>query len=385
MFVMLLHLSQDFPEEGQWLSNMAAGPGSVMLFFVISGYVIGLTTRRPWKEDSRLDYWRRRFVRIVPLYLVGLAFTAIAAAFLQNPLPLPDLIAHLFFLQNNNHYGPFLFSPAWNCGAFWSLNYEMVFYALFLLVWRYRPRVGTAFGITFGIALATCLLPAEFRIVCGFSSGFLFWLAGLWLAWCRPSAPASISSPANPFPAAGLILILIALHASAPEHTLRTMLGIKWEALAFVNPFNLIYLPVAVLLVGGASGRLPPIGNTARMICILPPAITLVGALLHNSHVLEPRWGVTAVATILGGALLFTNAGSSSLPRLAWIGAISYALYIFHTPIFHLVLAAGSLSPYAVAAIAAAVSFALAWFLETYLPKLLPSRRTTAHGTSPAK
>jgi peptidoglycan/LPS O-acetylase OafA/YrhL len=382
LFVILLHLTPDFPYLGQWLSNMAAGPGSVMLFFVISGYVIGLTTRRARNDDSRLAYWRRRLIRIGPLYLVGLAFTAIIAAYLQKPLPLKDLIAHLFFLQNNDTYGPFFFAPAWNCGAFWSLNYEMVFYALFLLVWRYRPTVGTAFGLTFACSLFTAFLPAVFHVVCGYSSGFLFWLAGLWLAWCRRPTPAPSPGQAHAFPAAGLILMLIALHASAPEHTLRTLMGIPWEAVSFVSPFNLVYLPVSFLLVGGATGCLPPIGNLARLVCLLPPAVTVTGALLHNSHLLEPRWGVAAFATMVGGALLWTNVGSNSLPRLAWIGAISYALYIFHTPIHYLVLYWLTLSPYAIAAIATALCFGLAWLLETYLPSLRPASRTARNHTS---
>ncbi len=385
ILVMLLHLTPDLPYWGQWLSNMAAGPGGVMLFFVISGYVIGLTTRRAWDDDSRLAYWRRRLIRIAPLYLVGLAFTSVTAAYLQSPLSATDLFAHLFFLQNNDAYGPFKFPPAWNCGAFWSLNYEMVFYALFLLVWRYRPTVGTAFGLTFFGSLAAAFLPLEYHVICGFSTGFLFWLAGLWLAWCRRPSPAPVSGQAHEFPAAGLLLILIAIHSSAPEHTLRTLLGIPWATISFISPFNLVYLPVAFLLVGGATGCLPPIGNLARLLCLLPPAVTVAGALLHNSHLLEPRWGVAALATLVGGVLLWTNVGSRSLPRLAWIGAISYALYLFHTPIYHLLLHWLYLSPYAIAAICFAITFAFAWLLESWLPSMLASSRSSGGPTKPAK
>ena len=107
IFVILLHLTQNFPDSGQWISNMAAGPGSVMLFFVISGYVIGLTTRHAWNADSRLAYWRRRLTRIAPLYLVGVAFTAIAAAYLQKPLPFTDVLAHVFFPAKQRRLRPF--------------------------------------------------------------------------------------------------------------------------------------------------------------------------------------------------------------------------------------------------------------------------------------
>ena len=253
----------------------------------------------------------------------------------------------------------------------------MVFYAVFLLVWRYRPAVGAAFGVTLATMLVTAFFPEGFRIFCGFSAGFVFWLAGLWLAWCRRPATPQSPGRAYPFPAAGLILILIALHASAPEHTFRTLLGIPIEALSFVNPFNLIYLPVAFLLVGGATGCLPRIGNFARLLCLLPPAATVTGALLHNSHLLEPRWGVAAFATTVGGALLWTNVGSSTLPRLAWIGAISYALYLFHTPIYYLFLYWIPLSLYTIAAVTFVASFALAWLLENYLPSLLAASRTS--------
>ena len=384
LFVMTEHLAPNLPGLGHWLRNLGASAGGVMLFFVISGYVIGLATKQPWSAGSRADYWRRRLVRLAPLYFLAVTFALIVSAWFGVPLSLPDTVANFLCLQNLQPYGPLNFKPVTTDGAIWSLHYEMVFYALFLLVWRFRPTVLTAFGLSLFVAVGAAFLPDGAIFLSGYASGFVFWLAGLWLAWCRPR-PAAETAGDSGFPAAGLLLLLIALHASVPEQVLRVKLGIDWEALAFVNPFNLIYLPVCFLLVGGAARRLPPPGKLARLICILPPALTLVLALLHNSHLTETRWAVTALTTVIGGALLWTPAGSRALPRLAWIGAISYALYLFHSPIHLVFRHLFALPPYTLFALVVLVSFAVAWLLEGWLPaRLRPLSRSRKPEPVPA-
>ena len=124
---------QAFPNDGP-LAWFRIGWLGVDLFFVISGFVIGLSAFAEIDHSGprgfRAPFWRRRVARIVPLhYLTCLVFVA-----LLSPRPLtseiwPNLLAHALFIHN-------LF-PAWLSainGPNWSLGAEMQFYDLVLLI-----------------------------------------------------------------------------------------------------------------------------------------------------------------------------------------------------------------------------------------------------------
>jgi peptidoglycan/LPS O-acetylase OafA/YrhL len=77
LIVLYTHLFAPFPHidpgyaptEAFWWFE--AGQGAVLLFFVLSGYVIGLTNQRPFSRAAAANYGWRRFVRIVPLYVLA--------------------------------------------------------------------------------------------------------------------------------------------------------------------------------------------------------------------------------------------------------------------------------------------------------------------------
>ncbi|WP_295855004.1 acyltransferase [uncultured Xylophilus sp.] len=112
---------------GPWPTWGAAG---VDIFFVLSGFLMWHTTADrtpgPWA------FWRRRIVRIVPLYWlltsVVVAVMLVAPGLLQSVRfdPLNVLGSYLFF------FAPAAsgrMEPALVVG--WTLNYEMLFYLLF--------------------------------------------------------------------------------------------------------------------------------------------------------------------------------------------------------------------------------------------------------------
>jgi peptidoglycan/LPS O-acetylase OafA/YrhL len=111
------------------------------------------------------------------------------------------------------------------------------------------------------------------------------------------------------------------------------VLGYDLSHLAMVNAADFANLPVCVILVGVATGRVPQPSATMRLLCVLIPLGTLVGALTTGHSLLEPRWGCVAVGTSLGSALIWSDVGSRTLCRLSTFGSISYAFYLFHEPI----------------------------------------------------
>ena len=95
-----------FPTDGVFLLFRVGWVG-VDLFFVISGFVIGLSAIRLYRDGDRYYRWtfmRRRLARIVPLYLV----TCIAFLVLVRPPFLQlswekiavQIGSHLLFLHN---------------------------------------------------------------------------------------------------------------------------------------------------------------------------------------------------------------------------------------------------------------------------------------------
>lgn len=131
-----------FPTQGGWLWFRIGWMG-VDLFFVISGFVIGLSAfaeiERSGASGFRAPFLRRRLARIVPLhYLTCLVFAVfVVPEILFHPNLLPNLLTHALFLHN---LFP-AFQGAIN-GSNWSLGAEMQFYVLVLLIgpWLRRER-----------------------------------------------------------------------------------------------------------------------------------------------------------------------------------------------------------------------------------------------------
>lgn len=148
-----------FPTSGP-LVWFRSGGMAVDFFFVISGFVVGMSTihrlsnltkdRKNWSFQKQ--FLIKRAARILPLYyltmLVFIVFT--------NPLlifePAKNLILHLFFLHSFN----FVFYGAIN-GPTWSLGPEVHFYVLLLLFgpWLIKIRSLTLAILCIGIAWLT--------------------------------------------------------------------------------------------------------------------------------------------------------------------------------------------------------------------------------------
>lgn len=128
--------------------------GGVDLFFVISGFVMVHTTR-----DTETPAWFaiKRIARIVPLYwlatLIVIALVAVRPWFFTEALLTPDaILSSLFFVPHadaSGHTYPIL-------GVGWTLNYEMMFYAMFALS-LFLPRAFRLPGVVILITLVWAL------------------------------------------------------------------------------------------------------------------------------------------------------------------------------------------------------------------------------------
>ena len=113
-----------------------AGWSGVDIFFVISGFVMAISSRTLLQ---RANGWKifitRRLIRIVPLYWVATTLKlatiiALPALALDSPLELWNTIASYLFIPTFDDTS-LLAAPLLKVG--WTLNYEMFFYAIFTL------------------------------------------------------------------------------------------------------------------------------------------------------------------------------------------------------------------------------------------------------------
>ncbi|KAA0699167.1 acyltransferase [Neorhizobium sp. P12A] len=162
------------------------GETGVDIFFVLSGFVMWLTT--VGRRISPIEFYRRRIKRIVPLYWLATIFSAVVALIAPTILKstvfnLPHLVASLLFLPWRNPADPDLITPIVVPG--WTLNYEMFFYCVFglLLLVPERWRLYSLFGAMTAIIVGCHLLPFQSTATTFYGDPIIYeFLAGVVLA-----------------------------------------------------------------------------------------------------------------------------------------------------------------------------------------------------------
>lgn len=134
----------------------------VAIFFVLSGFLIGgilvkLLERSQPTFPVLLNFWNRRWLRTLPMYLVILIFLIVATYFMA-PEKLPaDVWKYFLFLQN------FVTVPPHFFGESWSLSIEEWFYLtvpllLFGGLYFFKTKVKTMFIIVIPSVMIAIML-----------------------------------------------------------------------------------------------------------------------------------------------------------------------------------------------------------------------------------
>lgn len=125
---------------------LSAGPEMVTFFFVLSGFVMGISYL-PKALDKR-SYWRARFARIMPLYLLAMALAMISNPLLGKENDPVAITLNALLLQSWISPYPLRFNyPAW------SLSVEAFFYLAFPFIWHLVRTRNPSAGITLLAAL----------------------------------------------------------------------------------------------------------------------------------------------------------------------------------------------------------------------------------------
>ena len=158
--VVCFHISEQFG------GPLAVGAAGVDVFFVISGFIMWVTTAG--RPADPLRFMWRRIIRIVPLYWIVTLLTTVGILlrpqfFYGHELSLDNFVGSLFFLPvlQDGSLHPVVIQG-------WTLCYEMMFYAIFALALLLGEK--QRFGAMIGALLTIVTLNLFWRS--GYASAF---------------------------------------------------------------------------------------------------------------------------------------------------------------------------------------------------------------------
>jgi len=106
---------------------------SVIVFFVLSGYVIALSQQR--LHRTALPFFKARVKRIEPLYLIALAAAVVTGWVVADPCSSWQIFGHQLFLQS---FEGSLVTPLPTDGPLWSLGTEFEFNMTLVIILALR-------------------------------------------------------------------------------------------------------------------------------------------------------------------------------------------------------------------------------------------------------
>jgi exopolysaccharide production protein ExoZ len=156
--VVLVHVGQSFTDLPRSVANLAGfGANGVQLFFVVSGFTLGLVyLSRPLVLS---EFYSRRFFRIAPMFYLGVIIYGLLGAFTlarfsgagETP---GSIFATIVFLHG---WFPSAVNKVVPGG--WSIGAEMMFYASFpLLHWLFRRRLSATWWALSAIVIASLVI-----------------------------------------------------------------------------------------------------------------------------------------------------------------------------------------------------------------------------------
>jgi peptidoglycan/LPS O-acetylase OafA/YrhL len=292
-FYILLHhfVRINLPEYENILPRFFVfGQLAVLLFFLLSGFVVHYATLGQDPNMTFQSYFVRRFRRIFPVFIIALgiayASASIIAGHLVDPEP-RNLVLNLLQFQDRDRPGNWT-EPYWHNAPLWSLSYEWWFYMWYfalhvIFLGRAAPQRYAVLGIAIAGFLTDVLWPNPVSHV---ASYLVIWWLGVELA--REYLRHGIVTLKNQWLSLLSVMVLTAL----------------W------------FVPVVIEWV-----------QTHQVAWYDHPALTF-------------RHFLTVLAVVAGGWIWYKPLGLRGFDRMfrvfGWLAPVSYCLYVIHFPLLRL-------------------------------------------------
>ncbi len=310
---------------------LAWGREAVVVFFVLSGLVINMATVN---KTDRLEYFRKRFLRIYPIFLIVLIICYATDFFVFNdPIHFGYLIGNVFLL---GMWPQFLVPTLPHDTAAWSVACEAFFYIVFGLAYTTNRRKAIWIWLTISFSSIVFSLFSDphtgliYQLLHLTNSSFP-WLIGFLIYEYRDRFSASAQVAA-----CGVLMI--------PLITRLTMLpGNYRQACYDIEGFYLVPLFVYILSRQQTKANRAATLNI-RHIYFLPVYLLNVWLLWQYSDSLTISKALYSVVPVF--SLVLYSSQVKNLLRMIYyrirrlilfIAGISYPLYLIHMPVMYLV------------------------------------------------
>ena len=270
-----------FAKAMAWLSIPTPFMGyAVVLFFLISGFCIHYPNANGNVRPDWKTYLKRRFLRIYPTYLIAILFTSIISYYCHvrwddNTWDLERILRVSTISQNYPPgSGQFLSNP-----SLWTIPLEIEFYVLYPIAFFFLLKFGflKLFLLSFAISGIGLYLSEQGMQWISFTAAFLWpsWLLGSWVSYA---------------------------------HRKNILVQIK----------NILIYPIFILfLILALTSRLQNWESWIQYFCWTGFYCFLFMILLRSKRLFKIK-----------DKLIFRS--------LAWLGRISFSLYLIHFPLFKL-------------------------------------------------
>jgi peptidoglycan/LPS O-acetylase OafA/YrhL len=305
------------------------GKEAVIIFFILSGIVINLSTKN---VNNRKEYLKKRLIRIYPIYFIVIIFVSLICLFVKEPISLDVVIGNLFFLGLMEGY----IVPTINLNpAVWSITCEVFFYLIFAIVITGNRKQKICYW--FVASLTTIIIKLFWGLFQNNILNFLVYLSNMSFIWLIGYLLYEYRNQLNTTLHTAMFCIFMIPLVTRIHNVSESVLTLKYNYAA------IFLIPLFVYIINKDDKHGSKNGFLIRLPHIIPVYILNVYIFWQYSESTHLNSVIYITLPIFSFLFLFRTF-KKHLSRLyirilrpiSFVAKISYPLYLLHLPIMYL-------------------------------------------------